>query len=460
MDTGRVKKRFGNRLMAIGIAAAWVIVALLFWAATRETATEKLINQRLAELRAAGEPLDAAALAKMLPLPPPELDADILLKDALAFAHTNRAPGITPIIMSGAPLTGTQAMDATIINVLRRHYEDSADITNVMPLLPPGVRFGEDWARGILKTKVVSFVSVRETIQMLSTRAIYAAEVGDAAGATAMIERSFQFARAVPSDSSLVCHMIRQACMGLACTVVQRCLNRIQFSDAQLQRILESMPSGTNDIVGTFRVEHCTTVWVFNEVRAGKRLDDLMLPGTAKPWWKRAANRLWRPRNEYNDQDFLGYLELMPRVIETAALPPRRAIDECRRLFTTYASNATCEVAQAAIPSWTKAIQTHHEIEAHLEATRAALNVERFRMANGRPPETMAALAPIFTPRAPLDPFDGQPFRFKALNPGYTVYSIGADGVDDGGLAKTNAPVPKNYDITVTVQRPWPLKGR
>jgi hypothetical protein len=455
MDENKPKTNLGNRRwLVIGIAGAAIIAALLVWAANRDTATAKLIDQRLAELRAAREPLDAAALAKLLPLPPPELDAGVLLKDVLAFAHTNRAPGVTPIVMSPTPLSDTQAIDTATMQVLRRHYEESAAITNLLPVLAPGTRFGEDWSQGVLNAKTVSFISVRETIQMLSARALYAVEAGDTEGATAMIERSFGFSSTVPSDSSLVCHMIRKACVGLACTIVERCLNRAQFSDAQLQRMLASMPPVTNDLIGTLRVEHCMAVWVFSEVRAGKRLDDLIYSRTQDPLWKRAVKRLWRPRSEYNDKDFLAYLELMPRALETTQLPPGRAIEECAQIFNTYTTNATCEVADAAIPNWANAIKRHHEIEAQLEATRAALNVERFRLANGRLPESSSALAPSITTAVPLDAFDSKPLRFKLFMPGYIVYSIGPDGVDDGGLKKTNAPVQTNYDITVTVQRP------
>lgn len=445
--------RKGRRWPAIGVAFGLAVVSLLIWAANRETAEQKQIKQRLEELRAAGEPLDAASLARLLPMPPPELNADLLLKDALAFARTNVSPGVSPIVMSGASLDGTQAIDASIMNVLRRHYEESAGITNVMPILPPGVRFGEDWSRGVLNAKMVSFVSVRQTLQMLCTRAMYAAEIGDSEGATAMLERAFQFSSAVPSDSSLVSHMIRKACLGLTCTIVERSLNRVQFDDAQLARILATMPLATNDLAGTLRVEHCTAVWVFNEVRSGKRLDDLVYSTTSQPWWKQAAKRLWRPRNEYNDEDFLGYLELMPRALATTTLPPRQAIDQFSSLLNKYASNATCGVAEAVIPNWSKAIETHHEREAQLEATRAALNVERFRLANGRLPESVDKIVPTFAPTVPVDIFNNQPLRIKPLTIGYRVYSVGQDCTDHGGLKKTNASVQTNYDITISVER-------
>jgi hypothetical protein len=41
---------------------------------------------------------------------------------------------------------------------------------------------------------------------------------------------------------------------------------------------------------------------------------------------------------------------------------------------------------------------------------------------------------PQYIDKAPIDPFDGKPMRYKLTEPGYIVYSIGEDGTDEGGL--------------------------
>ena len=63
----------------------------------------------------------------------------------------------------------------------------------------------------------------------------------------------------------------------------------------------------------------------------------------------------------------------------------------------------------------------------------------------------LAKLVPDFLPAVPRDLIDGQPLRFKTLARGYVVYSIGADGMDEGGLKKTNGAA--KYDVTFTVER-------
>ena len=52
-----------------------------------------------------------------------------------------------------------------------------------------------------------------------------------------------------------------------------------------------------------------------------------------------------------------------------------------------------------------------------------------------------------------MDSLQGEPLRLKPLAHGYVVYSIGWDGMDDGGLEKTNSAVQTQYDIAVTVER-------
>ena len=93
---------------------------------------------------------------------------------------------------------------------------------------------------------------------------------------------------------------------------------------------------------------------------------------------------------------------------------------------------------------------------ADVRLARAALAVERFRLARGRLPEHLAELAPQFLFATPVDPFDGAPLRYRRLAKGYLIYSVDRDGHDDGGREKPPGWKPTDktpYDITFTVER-------
>jgi hypothetical protein len=71
---------------------------------------------------------------------------------------------------------------------------------------------------------------------------------------------------------------------------------------------------------------------------------------------------------------------------------------------------------------------------AHLRLSQTALALERFRAAHdNRYPDALGELSPQLLPAVPVDPFDGQPLRYRKQDTGYLLYSIGPDLKDDGG---------------------------
>lgn len=62
------------------------------------------------------------------------------------------------------------------------------------------------------------------------------------------------------------------------------------------------------------------------------------------------------------------------------------------------------------------------------------LAAERWRRAHdGMPPPSLQALVPQYVATVPQDPFDGQSLRYRRDAAGYTIYSVGPKGIDNGG---------------------------
>jgi hypothetical protein len=62
-----------------------------------------------------------------------------------------------------------------------------------------------------------------------------------------------------------------------------------------------------------------------------------------------------------------------------------------------------------------------------------ACALERCRLADGKFPETLDALAPRFIGKLPHDVISGQPLRYRREGEGYVLYSVGWNEKDDGG---------------------------
>ena len=70
-------------------------------------------------------------------------------------------------------------------------------------------------------------------------------------------------------------------------------------------------------------------------------------------------------------------------------------------------------------------------------AASTAIALDLFHRRHGRYPDRLDDLVPDFLPSVPVDPFDGRPVRFRHEPDRLIIYSIGGDGVDNGGLQES-----------------------
>ncbi|TSA53855.1 MAG: hypothetical protein D4R45_04950, partial [Planctomycetaceae bacterium] len=91
-------------------------------------------------------------------------------------------------------------------------------------------------------------------------------------------------------------------------------------------------------------------------------------------------------------------------------------------------------------------------------AAQTSLAVERYRLAEGRLPQSLNNLVPAYIEAVPADPYDGHPLKYRTLETGFVVYSIGDDRSDDGGAERGKGErgprgKPAPWDITFIVER-------
>ena len=105
------------------------------------------------------------------------------------------------------------------------------------------------------------------------------------------------------------------------------------------------------------------------------------------------------------------------------------------------------------VPALGRILEIDVRTTAQVDCAIVALGIERYRLAKGSLPKELAELAPRYIDKVPIDPFDGKPVRYKLTEPGYIVYSVGADGTDEGGLEKGQRKDRSDpYDWPVSVE--------
>lgn len=78
-------------------------------------------------------------------------------------------------------------------------------------------------------------------------------------------------------------------------------------------------------------------------------------------------------------------------------------------------------------------VRSHVECLAEIRAVRVLNALERFRLRTGTLPTALDELVPTYVAAIPTDPFDQAPLKFTTRDRMLIVYSVGSDGVDDGG---------------------------
>src|SRR5690606_22329869 len=73
-------------------------------------------------------------------------------------------------------------------------------------------------------------------------------------------------------------------------------------------------------------------------------------------------------------------------------------------------------------------VRTSEVGQTSLSVTEAALRVELYRLTHGGWPHTLAEAGGAFD-----DPYAAGPLTYKRLPDGVVIYSVGPNGVDDGG---------------------------
>ena len=87
------------------------------------------------------------------------------------------------------------------------------------------------------------------------------------------------------------------------------------------------------------------------------------------------------------------------------------------------------------LPAFEKCAQRYSYAQSSVDMARVACALERYRLGQGKYPESLDALAPRFIEPVPPDVIGGQPLKYHRASDGrFVLYSVGWNGTDDGGV--------------------------
>jgi hypothetical protein len=257
------------------------------------------------------------------------------------------------------------------------------------------------------------------------------------------------------------------ACEGLALWSLERALAQGQASEAglaALQNLLMDEEAQPLLLIGA-QGERAQTVRWIEALRAGQ-------VGSVRGSFGKSASRLQIGNVDVEDLVYQFYLksssqqqaallDYLNAYVEIGKLPVEAQLPRIGQLQSTLTNSPL--LVKLVAPPMVPPARTVCRTRAMLRCAIAALALERFRLAHGRWPDSLAALVPQYIPRVPIDPYDGAPLRFRRKTDRVVVYSVRADGQNnDGNLAGSANTSGSSYgafrlwDINRRRQRPSP----
>jgi hypothetical protein len=288
-------------------------------------------------------------------------------------------------------------------------------------------------------------------MMLLTLEAIWHAGNGNSQSAFHSLISGFGLARSLDKEPIIVSQLVRTACHGLAISGLERAINRTEFTDEQLAEI-DRFLIGAEDrstLARAYAGERCNFL---NALTKSEILKSMItnhdVPVTPFLELYKAIGLA--------DMDAMIYLDFVDEYIELTKLPLHQRQKASDALETRLTSISNIHVLlQILMPSLSRIAMIELRDIARLGAARTGLAVERYRLANGKIPVSLTELVPAYLESVPKDPFDGNELRYKKLENGFVVYSIGEDLSDDDGKEKERSSTKEasNWDVTFIVER-------
>lgn len=419
------------------------------------------LNLRLKALRDAGDPVTMVELAKSYPEPPPGKNAATPLN--AAFKELEARKEDPARVLARLPLIGTaqlppldEPLSPVMLRAIRGYLADHAEILELLHKAAAldECKFELDFTKG--PGMLLPHLSkLRQGGRLLALEAIERTEGGKADAAADSLVAGLRLGEHLRREPLLISALVRIAADAIAVGQMERWASRAKPSVQALERV-EAAVAAAGDrriIERAMMGERCFGIDIYdNYVLKPGGGEMLGAFGGEGPML--APHILRLIPDAYFKGDMACYLDIMNDYVAAARKPypgnylaGARVGQELDQRIPPYYF-----VARMILPALSRMFGTGQKHLARCDSARVALAALRYRAKQGRLPAGLAALVPGFLPAMPPDPFDGKPLRYKADAAGLTVYAVGEDGKDDGGL--TEAPEGNPPDIGFRIR--WP----
>jgi len=429
-------------VLVIGIFAVFIIATALVAYNARKNSPVRKVQEEIARLKREGEPTSWQEIAPPIPK---HLDGTPLLLKAIEQlgAAEQKFPPNVWVTYNAQVLEAARPALKTFRQALAYPHWRVVDPTNFF------TRFGLQPA----------FRHLRGFARLLSAEALQRKRKGDMDEALESCQTILKLCRHMDDEPYLIAFLVQKAIFSIGVvTLFGKPLGKGVLSDADAsatayRAVLAELRAWDIDraFVRALKGERALT----NEMYEWLRSETQKLRNPFSLWQTVVGEKsvdlmfLLSPKNWFAENQLL-MLEFFRQLILIAqkGVPydrqqVRQLIAEfkrkCRKGWTVNLGKweiswGRYPLAEVSIDTYDPLLDRVTDTHALQRVTMTALALRLYRKENGRYPENLQQLVPKYLPSVPIDPYDGKPLRYRKLQKGFKVWSVGGNRKDDGGV--------------------------
>jgi hypothetical protein len=458
---GNVSNSSANRTSTIAarLALAGLGVTVLFITlfVVGRIRLNNRIDARIAAIRAAGMPASPAEINTWVPQVTDSENGALVLLRAFTNLHEftgNASVRYDDLLSSARTNVWTPEQRAFARQYVQTNVEALAQIEAALRC--EKFRYPVDYSAGPA-TKIPHLKNIKSAAQLLRIRTMLELEDHSSAW-TNSIRLQLKLAETLDSEPGIIGYFVRVAVVRIATLSAERALNIDPPDSAGCKMLRDAFlnMTKTNTLPQALIGERALYVPYFRMSRADmeamQKLDDDDNPRTVigKSFFPFSALGFF-------ESDLNFYLTTMEKGIEVSRLSPPASLQLTNVFDVSQITHRKLYIFSGMLlPSLSKISLRAASSDSSAKLAAVAFAIEEFRMINSRLPQALTELTPQFREGIPIDPFDGKPIRYRQLGRGYVLYSVDADGHDNGGAPpppRRKFKDPTAYDITFAVER-------
>lgn len=389
---------------------------------------------------------------------------------------------IIPLVANEFPIAAQpQSPSADVLLALSRYQQTLDELQHASER--PHSRFPINYtATNPMEIFLPHLQSLKEPEKILQLRAIAKLQDGQTASALQDIKLMLRLADSVRSEPFLISHLVQTTIIDMSLQPVWEGLAEQHWSDAELTELMNELQKldFVSDWQFSIRAERAaelsdidylkkhrdeTAAWLLfavcpESVEMLDRLDNcfpnmpesfnLLVDTTIRLLPMDCINRsiYHLPPAGWYDQNKTRIANVFQEQLLSIADVNRHLISQQRaKNFSDWleinrsSKNVSPNniLIYRLLPAMSATTTRFTQAQNSVDMALLACALERYRLAHGEYPETLAALVPSLLEKIPTDVVNGEPLHYQRTDNGrFKLYSIGWNGVDDGGVIGTN----------------------